>query len=989
MATYIPGSSDFVPQIQPFHADLNYFSKVLQTKQSQYDQANKSLNSVYSTMLNSPMLRNSNIDRRDQFFKAVDQDIKKISGLDLSQQKNIDAAMQVFKPMYEDKYMVKDMTYSKQLQKQIQKGESFRTCIDPEKCGGSYWEEGMKALQYHAEEFKNSSDDQSLNMKAPEYVPFVNLTQKAVKAAKDAGFNISVDTNKGGYIVTDTNGNLLLNGANGKAGILPNYLLGLFKDDQKVMDVFRTKAYTARKDFVKANAVQYGSEEAAEGAYVNHVISSTVPNLEQQAVQAKKAYQELESTKGVLEDKAKVDGGMVKGSPEETSYSLLSKLLESKADNEAHHDQVLNTIDTAKNLQDFTQLKHRVDAIVAYGDFYSTLNNAAKEYAMATQKSEMKADPYELAKFNSSLSLRNTLSAQTHDFDIWKQKKTYENAELAKTLSGLGIDPSLAGKMSASDIKDIIRRRGKGTGAGLDVNPFGPIAGGAVTTGVDQNNEAYNNQAQRVIFNSSGYLKNIADAMKSSYDGLKNDSSESAKNKKVLLVNKAKEIFKGTNFDAEQFLNGNRSLDDIDKIEATSAVKSSDRATNISNEPTSFFWTSGVDNKLKADNAKDRQIFSKMLQLKKQGAVSTVTSMLADATKLGTEEFAVQRAGIASILDGFGNLRDSKSAAKFYADQAYKLYKDDPKYIQRRDELVPNYAAKTAHQKAEEDFEKNKYPEIVKQYKTQYKGQVLGGREEAGYQGGATAPIKAKSYNVSPSEDLSPEVAVANSVVSGIENNLGNPNVSFYRGDVKDPSDIKNDPATQQFAMNYLNLYKQSLGEKRTESSPAFVLKAQKLPAMKVSGDIYEEANLYKFEPNPAAIKKIIGAKEYDPSKDYSFTIKVPSEVDQSEFNLRTQQSPAQLLMTLPGQALTYEDPAKGSLTLNRDKNGFYFTGFYNSFDTKTGTYYKENVPNNKNRIPSNLNADEAYNYMQQSLNYVNSQVETIVKNYLKVKKNG
>ena len=96
MASYIPGLTDYIPQAQPFTPDYNFLGNVLQTKQSRYDSAHKQLNKMYGTLLYSPMLKEENIQQRDQFFKMIDQDIKKMAGLDLSLQQNVDAASNVF-----------------------------------------------------------------------------------------------------------------------------------------------------------------------------------------------------------------------------------------------------------------------------------------------------------------------------------------------------------------------------------------------------------------------------------------------------------------------------------------------------------------------------------------------------------------------------------------------------------------------------------------------------------------------------------------------------------------------------------------------------------------------------------------------------------------------------------------------------------------------------------------------------------------------------
>jgi hypothetical protein len=138
MSTYINGITDYIPQLQPFQPDYNFLGNMLQTKQSQFDSAHKQLNQMYGTLLNAPMSRDQNIQRRDNFFKAIDQDIQRMSGMDLSLQQNQDAAQQVFKGFYEDKNMVKDMVWTKNLYDQVDKGQYLKTCPDPDKCGGSW-----------------------------------------------------------------------------------------------------------------------------------------------------------------------------------------------------------------------------------------------------------------------------------------------------------------------------------------------------------------------------------------------------------------------------------------------------------------------------------------------------------------------------------------------------------------------------------------------------------------------------------------------------------------------------------------------------------------------------------------------------------------------------------------------------------------------------------------------------------------------------------
>ena len=70
MSQYIQGVVDYVPMIQPFQPDLNFFQNVLQLKESQYKAGYDKLSSLYGTLLNSPISREDNIELRNTFFNA-------------------------------------------------------------------------------------------------------------------------------------------------------------------------------------------------------------------------------------------------------------------------------------------------------------------------------------------------------------------------------------------------------------------------------------------------------------------------------------------------------------------------------------------------------------------------------------------------------------------------------------------------------------------------------------------------------------------------------------------------------------------------------------------------------------------------------------------------------------------------------------------------------------------------------------------------------
>jgi hypothetical protein len=193
MATYIPNVTDYIPELQLFKPDLNFYAKTLQTKEDQYDQGYNQLSSEYGTLLNSRLTGPDNIKARDEYFKAANENIKKITGLDLSLRQNVQTASKVFAPLWEDQNIMKDMGWTKNNDNQIAKGESYKGCIDSEKCGGAWWEDGIKYLKYKSDEFAKATPEERMQMTNTSYTPYINIAAKADKLASDRKYSIKTD----------------------------------------------------------------------------------------------------------------------------------------------------------------------------------------------------------------------------------------------------------------------------------------------------------------------------------------------------------------------------------------------------------------------------------------------------------------------------------------------------------------------------------------------------------------------------------------------------------------------------------------------------------------------------------------------------------------------------------------------------------------------------------------------------------------------------
>jgi len=311
MATYIQGVTDRIPEITPFQPDYSFLMNSLQYKQNAYDNAFNQINSIYSSVLNSPLTRASNEERRAEFFKAAENNIKKISSTDLSLPQNVDIAAAVFKPFYEDKNMVKDMVWTKQFNSQLGTAQSYRDSQEKELVG-KYWDTGVKALQYQRKAFAEASDEQALNMGAARYVPYVNVHEVAQKYLKDAGFDIKKTVLDGNWIVKYQNGTLA-------ETPMYQYLSSIMGNDPQIKEIYNTEAYVDYNDFIEKNTPVYGTKEEAAAVYADEIMKKLPKELQAYNQKLNDDYNTISNVVVSTEEMIK-NQGIVPGSDDHKRY---------------------------------------------------------------------------------------------------------------------------------------------------------------------------------------------------------------------------------------------------------------------------------------------------------------------------------------------------------------------------------------------------------------------------------------------------------------------------------------------------------------------------------------------------------------------------------------------------------------------------------------------------------------------------------------------
>jgi hypothetical protein len=445
MATYLQGVAPYIPEIQPFAPDFTLYSQVLQFKQGRQDAARDQLSTMYGSLLNSPMMREDNIAAKDHFFKVIDQDIKKMSTMDLSKQQNVQAAAGVFSQLLENKNIVKDMVWTKNWQKEMRRSDGFRNCVDPDKCGGAWWEGGEKALQYKAMEFQNASADEALNFANVRYSPYQDVMKKAMALAKEAGLNISIDQLQGGYITTTKNGPMLV-------GPLQNLFMGSLGNDPMIADYYKTKSYVDRKDWVSGNASQYGSEEAAEQAYVAQMTPSIDGYLKAAGAQLEDKTNVTSQVRKKVETNIQQNGAMP-GSETAQVYNDLVTQENAYRQSQGVVQEATNNLTTASNIPNAKYSAEYIDNAMASILLGQDINAAAQTLAYKDYEFKMKADEYGLESYRQKNRMlledvqhKNKLEIEKYKFDL----KQYAE-QLAATGGGEYNTPSAVDVMGGTD----------------------------------------------------------------------------------------------------------------------------------------------------------------------------------------------------------------------------------------------------------------------------------------------------------------------------------------------------------------------------------------------------------------------------------------------------------------------------------------------------------------------------------------------------------
>jgi len=442
MATYLPGITDYIPQIQPFQPDWNFYQGALQFKQSRYDAAYEQVSNLYGSIINAPLTRDDNANTRDEFFRVINQDIKKLAGLDLSKVQNLESAKGLFNQILDDKHFKYDLMFTKNWMSEVQKGEALRECFDPEKCGGKYWDGGMEYLNFKRDEFRRAGRDESLTMDTGKYVAYQDVMGKAAKLAKEFGLEAEMDKIIGDYKFTYKNGDLIVNELN-------TLLHGALINDPAINDFYKVQSFNSRKNWAYSNAGNFESLEAAENAYIDNAYAQ----LYNQTASTK------EMTNALLEDLERKGNNMSEYFKENGTYEddpllvyaeQLNKAYELVENSDKVYEIISNQIESVPTSQSLRAKAAAFDASMAQ----MLLSNDISQIASALSKkgSSLKIAEAPFAALRKQQAFAREQAKLKFERDLFRDgvkstnealKKLYEKGDISKAeyLEGLS-DPN-------------------------------------------------------------------------------------------------------------------------------------------------------------------------------------------------------------------------------------------------------------------------------------------------------------------------------------------------------------------------------------------------------------------------------------------------------------------------------------------------------------------------------------------------------------------
>jgi hypothetical protein len=415
----LQGVELYSTSVTPNNPNLQFDAQVTSTLQAKYDAGYDRASILYGSIINPDLSRLDTQKAKDEYLKMVDRDLKRVGAIDWSVSENIKTAESLFKGLWSNDLLKKDAIWTKNYMSEMNKAEGFKNCLDPEKCGGQYWDEGVKYMNYKRQEFINADSNTALGFENASYVPYNNVMNDAIAKLKAADLSVKYDKVESGYIVTTKNGEKLRS----PLTLLFNETIG---KDPKFIEMFKVKSYVDRKDWVgsKLQTGEYANESEANLNYLNAVNNRTINILNEQAYALGVDQGYLDQS--VSDLRMKLETGVFAEGSEMHKKLIQLESLKANADNALSFVSQLQKISQNKNKAALNVMVEAVDNENAFNYFNDEISQAVNTLMYKGYEETIKeADPYSKAEFDFNLDLKKI--AVQHANSVSLEKLKYQN----------------------------------------------------------------------------------------------------------------------------------------------------------------------------------------------------------------------------------------------------------------------------------------------------------------------------------------------------------------------------------------------------------------------------------------------------------------------------------------------------------------------------------------------------------------------------------
>ena len=423
MATTIPGITDELGKQDIYTPDYSFLIKTAGLKQAEYDRGFNAFKSLANSALNSALTNNDNQLKRQEIFNKIQNSLKSVSGLDLSNQSNIAQAMNILTPITHDKEILHDMSVTRMNQQATEQIDSVKSSFDS-KTREMYNEYSEMDIQQQTEKLKNAKrGDGSIFQVTPgEFVPYENPAEFLEKQAKDSGMDIEITKAMGnGYLETVKNGKMAIDPfTNWAKGMIGDKYDRYFNQVGKVQSEQAITSAMKQKNISRTEAAQL-----AAGQMTKNLINQA--SLAGQQSDAK--IKEYDLQLSVFQNVAAKNNGKIVNIEE---YNRIKALRDNYVTTLAKSKTDLHTLTT----QGAEYVIRNMGSLMSDQLKQGTASQWATNYAIKTTKVDLKPDEvvmkrWTLAQNESQFNRTMDLNERKFKFDMY-DKEENRNIEMLK-----------------------------------------------------------------------------------------------------------------------------------------------------------------------------------------------------------------------------------------------------------------------------------------------------------------------------------------------------------------------------------------------------------------------------------------------------------------------------------------------------------------------------------------------------------------------------